>query len=163
MSSVGLRPPANRADPRAVGWWGVQQASWVVPTVLVLGVLGLLIPPARLWLWLPGGLVLVVGLVLILLLPRYWYRNQLWEAGDTAVHARRGWLWVESRIAPFSRVQTVDRVRGPLEQRFGLATVVVTTASSRGPVKIAGLAVETADELVARLTELTEATAEDAV
>ncbi|WP_461106985.1 PH domain-containing protein [Tessaracoccus terricola] len=163
MSSPVLRAPANRADPRAVWWWTLQQALWVVPTLAALVVLALLVPAGRWWFLGPAIAVAAVGLPVMLVLPRYRYRNHLWEMGATAVHARKGWFWVESRIAPLSRVQTVDQTRGPLEQRFGLATVVVTTASSRGPVKISGLAVATADELAARLSELTEATAEDAV
>lgn len=163
MTTLTLRPPANRADPRAVPWWGLQQALWVVPSLLVLVALGVLIPAGRWWFFAPAIAVAAVGLPMMLALPSYRYRNHLWELGATAIHARRGWFWVESRIAPLSRVQTVDHTRGPLEQRFGLATVVVTTASSRGPVKISGLKLATAEDLAARLTELTEATAEDAV
>lgn len=163
MSTTVLRPPANRADRRAVAWWSTQQALWVVPTLAVLVVLAVLIEPARVWLLIPAGVVALVGGAIMLVLPRYRYRNHLWELGPAAVHARRGWVWVESRIAPLSRVQTVDLTRGPIEQRFGLASVVVTTASSRGPVRISGLDVEVAEGLAARLTELTEATEEDAV
>lgn len=163
MSTPTLRPPANQADRRAVAWWSLQQAIWVVPTLVVLIVLAVLIPSGLWWFVVPAIVVAVVGAGAILALPRYWYRNHLWEVSASAVHARRGWFWVESRIAPLSRVQTVDLTRGPIEQRFGLATVVVTTASSRGPVKISGLDVGAAEALSAQLTELTEATGEDAV
>jgi membrane protein YdbS with pleckstrin-like domain len=45
---------------------------------------------------------------------------------------------------------------------FGLATVTVTTASAAGALQVAGLDRTEADELVARLTETTQATPGDA-
>ncbi len=162
MSSPVLRAPANRADPRAVWWWTLQQALWVVPTLAALVVLALLVPAGRWWFLGPAIAVAAVGLPVMLVLPRYRYRNHLWEMGATAVHARKGWFWVESRIAPLSRVQTVDQTRGPLEQRFGLATVVVTTASSRGAVRIRSLDADLAEELAQRLTVIAEGDQRDA-
>ncbi|WP_461211595.1 PH domain-containing protein, partial [Desulfocurvus sp. DL9XJH121] len=92
----------------------------VVPPVLVLVVLGVLIPPARFWLVVPAVLIAVVGLPAVLALPRWWFRVHRWEVTDTAVYTRTGWFWQEWRVAPLSRIQTVDTRRGPLEQRFGL-------------------------------------------
>ena len=57
-----------------------------------------------------------------------------WEVTDRAVYTLHGWLVREWRIAPISRVQTVDTQRGPLQQLLGLANVTVTTASARGAV-----------------------------
>ncbi|MGW2111473.1 PH domain-containing protein, partial [Streptomyces sp. NPDC001948] len=68
----------------------------------------------------------------------------------------------EWRIAPMSRIQTVDTVRGPLEQLYRLATVTVTTASARGAVRIEGLDHETAAGLAERLTRITQVTPGDA-
>jgi membrane protein YdbS with pleckstrin-like domain len=61
-----------------------------------------------------------------------------------------------------SRIQTVDTVRGPLEQLYRLATVTVTTASAKGEVRIEGLDHEAAAELADRLTRITQATPGDA-
>jgi membrane protein YdbS with pleckstrin-like domain len=38
-----------------------------------------------------------------------------------------------------SRIQTVDTVRGPLQQLLGLSTVTVTTASAAGPLQVKGI------------------------
>jgi membrane protein YdbS with pleckstrin-like domain len=59
-------------------------------------------------------------------------------------------------------VQTVDSERGPIEQIFRLANVTVTTASAAGPIKIDGLAVKDADQLVADLTVRVSRTTGDA-
>jgi membrane protein YdbS with pleckstrin-like domain len=111
--------------------WFVAILICVVP----LAVLGVLIRPARLWFLVPAAIIVVIGLVLAFVQPRLSHRIHRWEATEDAVYVRSGWLWQEWRAAPLSRVQTVDLVRGPLQQRFGLATVTVTTASAKGAVK----------------------------
>lgn len=161
-SDTRLRPPHNPVDRRAIGWWTVTLLLVVIPPVAVLAVLGLLIPPARFWLVLPAGVIAVVGAVAVAALPRWWFRVHRWEVTDTAVYTRTGWFWQEWRVAPLSRVQTVDTRRGPLEQRFGLATVVVTTASAKGAVTMAGLDHATAEDIAEHLTATTQATPGDA-
>jgi membrane protein YdbS with pleckstrin-like domain len=59
-------------------------------------------------------------------------------------------------------VQTVDAVRGPLEQVLGLATLRVTTASSAGTISIVGLDRQVAADLAERLTLVVERTPGDA-
>ena len=85
-----------------------------------------------------------------------------WEVTEEAVYVRTGLVLQEWRIAPMSRIQTVDTVRGPLEQLFRLSTVIVTTASSKGAVHIAGLDHEVAAALAEQLTHITDATPGDA-
>jgi uncharacterized protein len=157
-----LRPPRNPVDRRAIGWWRTTLALLFGAPAAVLAVLGLLIPPARFWLLLPAVIVALIGVPLTLTLPRWWYRLHRWEVTDDAVYTRSGYVWQEWRVAPMSRIQTVDTQRGPLEQRFGLATVTVTTASAKGALKIEGLDHEVAADLAERLTATTQATPGDA-
>ena len=97
-----------------------------------------------------------------IVMPRWRYRVHRWEATPLAIYTQSGWLSQERRIAPVSRVQTVDLHRGPLAQIFGLASVTVTTASAAGPLEIDGLDLETARTLVDSLTEATVAEEGDA-
>ena len=60
----------------------------------------------------------------------------------------------ERRIAPVSRIQTVDMTRDTAEA-LGLASVTVTTASAAGPLLIDGLDLDVARHLVEDLTALT--------
>jgi membrane protein YdbS with pleckstrin-like domain len=159
---VRLRPPNSTLNERAVGWWRTQWLLTTVVPVAVLAVLGLLIEPARLWLLATAGVLAVLGLAGALFLPLWWFKVHRWEVTDEAVYVRTGAFWQEWRIAPMSRIQTVDTVRGPLEQVFGLATVTVTTASSKGAIKIEGLDHELAAELAERLTRITRAMPGDA-
>jgi uncharacterized protein len=159
---VRLRPPMHRVSPRAVWYWTARAAVlWIV----------LLIPQAIWWIADDGGnlphvlvgigwLILATGHLAVM--PRWRYRVHRWEATDTAVYTQTGWFSQERRIAPISRVQTVDSERGPIEQLFKLANVTVTTASAAGPLKIDGLAARDADQLVADLTERVGETTGDA-
>ncbi|MET4925052.1 PH domain-containing protein [Streptomyces sp. PSRA5] len=157
-----LRPPRNTLNERAVTWWRAQWLLLTLVPVAVLSVLGGLIAPARAWLLVPAAVVAVLGLACALAMPTWWFRVHRWEVTDEAVYVRTGYFRQEWRIAPMSRIQTVDTVRGPLEQLFKLSTVIVTTASSKGAVRIEGLGHEVAAELAERLTHITGATPGDA-
>lgn len=157
-----LRPPRNEFDHRVVPWWLAQLVIVTLVAVVPLVVLGVLIAPARLWLLIPAAVLAVVGAILITVLPLWWHRVHRWEVTDHAVYTLTGYFWRTWRIAPLSRIQTVDTTQGPLQRSFGLSTVVVTTASSAGAVKLVGLDKETAAELADELTRLTEATPGDA-
>ncbi|MEU9604283.1 PH domain-containing protein [Streptomyces sp. NPDC048057] len=161
-TAVRLRPPRNALDRRAVGWWLTQWLIAAVVVATVPGLLGLWITPARTWLWASAAALSGLSLLCAAVFPLWWFRVHRWEVTDEAVYVRTGSLWQEWRIAPMSRIQTVDTVRGPLERSFKLATVTVTTASSEGPVRIVGLDHEVAAELVAELTRVTQATPGDA-
>jgi membrane protein YdbS with pleckstrin-like domain len=159
---VRLRPPNNTLDARAVSWWRAQWLLLTAAPVVVLCVLGVLITPARTWLLGVAVVLAALGAACAALLPRWWFGVHRWEVTDQAVYVRTGFFRQEWRIAPMSRIQTVDTVRGPLEQLFRLSTVIVTTASSKGALHIAGLDHELAAALAERLTHITQGTPGDA-
>lgn len=157
-----LRPPRHRVERRAIAWWALRAALIPVPLALVLGALYLLIAPTR---FVFGPLTLVValpGLCYAAVMPLWRYRVHRWESTEQAVYTSSGWLWQRSRVAPLSRIQTVDTVRGPLEQLFGLSGVKVTTASASGALTIRGLDHRRAAEVVEQLTTATQAIPGDA-
>jgi uncharacterized protein len=101
--------------------------------------------------WLPA---LVGGLLgaYVVVVPQWKYAVHRWEVTDTAVYTQVGWWTRERRIAPMSRIQTVDYSQGALERMFGLASVTVTTASAAGALEISGLDRELAQRLAEELT-----------
>ncbi|MQA61640.1 MAG: PH domain-containing protein [Actinophytocola sp.] len=157
-TSVRLRPPRHQLDRRSIAWWRTQIASVTVPIVLGASALGML----SAWWYILAAALLLGGVLIGVAMPLWWYRIHRWEVTDTAVYTRSGYFWQEWRVAPMSRIQTVDTVRGPLQQLFRLATVTVTTASAKGAVRIAGLDAELAGRLAEELTETTQATPGDA-
>ena len=159
---ASLRPPRHRVSPAAVRYWAARAlAGWIV----VAGA-------QVVWLMSTDGHRPVHAIALAAtavaaaahatVMPQWRYRVHRWEVAPDAVYTRAGWLHQESRIAPISRIQTVDSERGPLEQLFGLANVTVTTASAAGPLEIHGLDRATAQRLVDELTTAAQATRGDA-
>ena len=160
--ATSLRAPAHQVSPRAVPYWRVSALVGDVAIAVVALLVWLLVPDVPGWV---GWLVLLLVLaeaVHVVAMPRIRYRVHRWEVTPTAVHTRSGWIGRESRIAPISRVQTVDSRQGPLMRLFGLASLTVTTASAAGPITIDCLDADVARRLVAQFTEVTAATADDA-
>lgn len=104
----------------------------------------------------------VVAAVHLTVMPQWRFRVHRWEATANAVYTQAGWFSQERRIAPISRIQTVDTERGPIEQLFRLSNVTVTTASAAGPLKIHGLDRDQAQRLVDELAHAIETTRGDA-
>ncbi|MGH3692726.1 MAG: PH domain-containing protein [Pseudonocardiaceae bacterium] len=157
-----LRPPRHPVSPRAITWWTTQAALQVAAVLIPLALVLVIWADARPWL-IPGtAAVAVLGLGYLLVMPRWRFRVHRWETTDDAVYTSEGWINQEWRVAPMSRIQTVDTERGPLQQLFGLVTVTVTTASAAGALRLTGLDRAVADDLVERLTETTQATPGDA-
>jgi membrane protein YdbS with pleckstrin-like domain len=160
--ALTLRPPRHRVSPVAIRYWMARAlAGWLA-----------LVGVQVVWLLTTDGhrglhVVLlvataIVGAVHSVAMPQWRYRIHRWEVAPGAVYTRAGWLHQEARIAPISRIQTVDSERGPFELLFGLANVTVTTASAAGPLKIHGLDRDTAQRLVDDLTTAAQATRGDA-
>lgn len=141
--AIGAAIPCSVLAFAQLVWFVVDSHPWWVHALAALGTL--------------------LGIVLFVVVVPWWrYRVHRWDVDPRAVYTRTGWLTQERRIAPISRVQTVDTERGPLDRLFGLATVTVTTASSAGAVRIIALDADVADAVVARLTDIAALGAEDA-
>jgi membrane protein YdbS with pleckstrin-like domain len=161
-ASVTMVDPAHPPSRRAPLVWALGAA---VPWLFVVVAQLIWIAFDQRALWLHGLLAAatVAGAVLsIAVVPLWRYRVHRWEVSPRAVYTRTGWLVQERRIAPISRVQTVDTYRGPLDRLFGLANVTVTTASSAGAVQIVALDTDVADRVAAYLTDIAAIGTDDA-
>lgn len=159
---VAIRVPRLRIERRAVAWWMLRAlARWGL-LLAALVVAYALWEPARVWLVAPIAAASAVLAVRLSVEPWWRYRVHRWEITERATYASSGWLVQEWRVAPTSRIQTVDAVRGPFEQMLGLSTLRVTTASSYGAVNISGLDRRTAEEAAKRLAVVAELAEGDA-
>jgi membrane protein YdbS with pleckstrin-like domain len=156
-----LREPAHQVSPRAIGFWRLTAALPALALGVALLVVVLLGLPV-LTTVLPVAAAFAALVTYAALMPDVRFRVHRWEVTDTAVHTRSGWLAREERIAPLSRVQTVDAHQSALMRAFGLKSITVTTASAAGPVLIDCLDAAVADRTVAELTEITGRTRGDA-
>lgn len=159
---AALREPAHQVSPRAVGYWRTT-ALLEAALVAVVAIVAYSASPVRSW-WTSALLaaLVVVPLLRAAVMPGVRFRIHRWEVTGTAVFTRSGWLTREQRIAPLSRVQTVDSEQGPLMRFFRLSSITVTTASAAGPLRIDGLDEELARRVVADLTEITGSSEGDA-
>ncbi|MFD6857420.1 PH domain-containing protein [Rhodococcus sp. NPDC060090] len=153
-SGTTMVEPAWRPSPKARALWAINAALMWVPIVIAQVVWGVLDSGRIGWHIAAAVATVVVAGLHVGVVPLWRYRVHRWEISDTAVHTRSGWLTQERRIAPISRIQTVDTERGPIDRWLGLATVTVTTASSAGAVEITALDTAVADDTVARLTAI---------
>jgi uncharacterized protein len=160
-AELRLRSPHERVSPKARLMWTCTDLLRIVPVTAVL-VLGggpwhwFTVPT---WLW-AAYVVLVATYVGIV--PQWRYLVHRWEVTETAVYTQTGWWARERRIAPMSRVQTVDHREGAISRLFGLATVRVTTASSAGALTIEGLDQARALDIVEELTRMADSVPGDA-
>ncbi|HYU04398.1 MAG TPA: PH domain-containing protein [Jatrophihabitantaceae bacterium] len=138
---------------RAVAFWTARAvAGWL--GVIAVEIVVLLVGEHDIasWRYVTIAATGTVAFAHIVVMPRWRYRVHRWETTPTAVYTQAGWFTQERRIAPVSRIQTVDIQRGPLEQLFRLANVTITTASAAGPLEIHGLDHATAERIVDELT-----------
>ena len=155
-----LREPSQRVSPRArLMWITTALVEGVVLMAVLLGLVGTDVVDVPTW-----ALILAAAAILgyVLVVPQWRYLVHRWEVTDTAVYTQTGWWARERRIAPMSRIQTVDHAEGAVARLFGLATVTVTTASAAGALQIAGLDREVARRLVDELTVKADAVEGDA-
>ena len=148
--------PAERLDPRARTLWRVSGLIGTLPVLVGCGlaawvlwrIAGFSLPVASL----PMLAALALVVVSVGIMPGLRWRRWRYEIRAEEVDLQRGIFWVRRTLVPLVRIQHVDTQRGPLERRFGLATVVFYTAA--GANQIPELAAPVAEKVRDRIAEL---------
>ncbi|MBD0293091.1 MAG: PH domain-containing protein [Jiangellaceae bacterium] len=116
--------------------------------------------------WFAGWWLAVVTVVagVVAAIWGLWLIDRNWRAWGYAERADDllvtcGVLFKQLTVVPYGRMQFVDVKSGPLERRFGLATVQLHTASPATDARIPGLPPDEAARLRDRLAALGEARA----
>jgi membrane protein YdbS with pleckstrin-like domain len=128
-----LRLPREKLDPNAKRVWIIGD----VFTFLVFGAIVFGIAAVVRWLleahwgWVAGatGIVVLLGLLWTVLTPPIRYNQWRFEIREDEVDLLHGIVVKTRQIVPMSRIQHVDTVRGPIQRRYGLASVVFYTAA----------------------------------
>ncbi len=72
--------------------------------------------------------------------PKVRYRHIRYRTDENGFTIRRGVLWRGVTSIPKARVQHTDVVQGPIQRRFGLASLVIHTAGTQdASVSLSGL------------------------
>ena len=102
------------------------------------------------------AVAVLVAFVGAFLIDRQWRAIGYAERDDDLL-VKRGVMFRQLVVVPYGRMQFVDVTAGPLDRRFGLATVQLHTASAATDATIPGLTPEEAGRLRDRLAALGEA------
>jgi membrane protein YdbS with pleckstrin-like domain len=137
------REPQQRLPRAALTYWRTQAIvmGLVVP-IAVGSSLGLL--------W--AALALLVAVLAGWFAPAVLWNRWRYEIREEELDLRHGLLTVKRTLVPIRRVQHVETESGPLQNRFGLATVSVHTAA--GATKIPALDQGEAEAVRRRVGEL---------
>ncbi len=150
--------PAERLDPRAKTLWRITGSLGALPLLAVgafVGWVSLRVVEGPFLLGiLPFLAALVLFAVLTVVMPDLRWRRWRYEIREDEVDLQRGIVWVSRTLVPLARIQHVDTQSGPLQRRFGLATVVFYTAA--GANQIPELSAPVAAEVRDRIAELTK-------
>lgn len=126
----------QRPHPRVIMLWRLQSGVRLLFPWLPMGV-GFAIVGGDL---VGQGLALLVPSVVLgflglkaLVWPSLVYRFFAYEVREEDLWIGRGVLFRRETVIPLSRIQHVDTRQGPMEQLFGLARILIYTASGRIP------------------------------
>ncbi len=94
------------------------------------------------------GVAAALALVVVALYPERRYRAWGYREGADEILIRSGLIKRVKTVVPFGRVQHIDISQGPIERRYGLATLILHTAGTRGAsVPLPGLAQAEAERM----------------
>lgn len=97
--------------------------------------------------WIALGIFIVITILGFLSTIKGFY-NKKYALREKDIVYSSGWLWKQTTIAPFSRVQHVSIAQGPIERQFELSKLKIFTAGGRSSdMSIPGLNPETANRL----------------
>lgn len=144
-------------DPRAKSLWRLE---WLISGTIMVAITAAVAFGLRLLLfdygieWAIGitGVVVTFALLNGWLSPNLRYRYWRYEIRADEADLQHGWVTRTRQLIPMSRIQHVDTNRGPLERRFGLASVVLYTAA--GASMIPALADDVAADVRDRIATL---------
>ena len=131
------------------------QVKWLIAAVVPLAVLGglyaLSVYRFGLSPWWTASAVALLAcawIAICLTWPLVVVPRRGYAVRDKDILYKSGVWWQSVQVVPFNRVQHAVRGSGPLERRFGLASLTVYTAGiGAGDLRIAGLGEDVAERL----------------
>ncbi len=124
--------PSERIDWRAVKVWQIQGVFKALTMAIPLVPAVFLVREFSWPLWVPVLLAVVVilyGIVEVALLPRLRWERWRYQVQQEEIDLQRGIWFIKRTLIPMGRVQHVDTRQGILMRRYGLATVIISTAA----------------------------------
>ncbi|MBN1240742.1 MAG: PH domain-containing protein [Gammaproteobacteria bacterium] len=143
MAAVDTETPTSESpadcdrsvDPRTVAVWRWSTLAAFAPAAAVLTVVAAALSlerlPAAPLVWVVWLLVLTAAAVAAWRYPPARYRHLGYRVDGTGITIRQGVVWRTQSSLPKVRIQHTDVSQGPLQRRYGVATLKLYTAGSR--------------------------------
>lgn len=96
--------------------------------------------------------IYAVCVAYLLAYPIVFFRHYRYRIGSDDLDVRRGVIFHSHAIVPVERIHQVQVTRGPIDRRFDLADVTVTTAG--GQYTMVHLDVSEAEDIASKLDEI---------
>ena len=145
VESVTLRPIAKT-------YLRLLRLEWLMTAVFLAIVIALLffflphLKNENRWIWVATTYILLIAVYYFLQEKAFPYKAFAVREHD--VIYQKGWLIRSVKICPYNRIQNCSLQSGPLERKYGLATLLLYTAGSEGAdMKIPGLEQQEAEQL----------------
>lgn len=74
--------------------------------------------------------LLLIAFFVAFQLPARQYRHWGYDMGTDRLRIVRGYMFYRDTVVPFGRIQHIDVDQGPIDRRYGLATLTVHTAGN---------------------------------
>jgi uncharacterized protein len=120
-------PELTPLDPAYVTTTRISSALGLLPFLIGAGVLETTQA-------LPAGAFFVPVLLLYayaaFAVPKRKYRHWGYHMGSDRLRIVRGYMFYRDTVVPFGRIQHIDVAQGPIDRRYGLATLTVHTAGN---------------------------------
>jgi membrane protein YdbS with pleckstrin-like domain len=151
-----LPDPANRISKAAVWYWAVRYGFYLVVALVVVGTPTALVPishASRVTTFAVMAGLAALALVVVVGIPLWRYSIHRWEVTEGFIVTRSGAIFRDWRIVPLHRVQTVEVSQSIVERAFGVARLVVRTASYAGSTEVPGLNADVARDVAGELSQ----------
>jgi uncharacterized protein len=130
----------------------VLRIEWIITSAVLLLIAAALIffiPSLRQsygWLVIATSALFIIGLYRFLMEHAFPY--SAYAVREKDIMFQRGWIVRSLKICPFNRIQNCSVQSGPLERKYGLASLIIYTAGNdNADMKVYGLSQEKAETL----------------
>jgi uncharacterized protein len=122
-------------DPRTIAVWRFTTALAFVPPLAAVSILAIATTvaqlPVAIAFLIAWPLLLGVAFIVVWRYPPARYRHLSYRVDDVGITIRDGVFWRTRSVVPRMRIQHTDVFQGPLQRRYGVATLKLYTAGSR--------------------------------
>jgi membrane protein YdbS with pleckstrin-like domain len=122
------RNPGQHVDPAAIAVWRWQHMITVAFLLAPIGVMSASAPRGGAAL---GAILAIAAAAAAWWWPRARYNHLTYDVDEQGLTIRGGVWWRDQSSLPRARIQHSDVSQGPLQRRYGIATLTFYTAGSR--------------------------------